>query len=97
VAPIAQLSIYICYSFEAIRSRVRINCVAQYVAPFSNISLAEIASPLGTDKQEATENLMSAIHLRSAKRYPDVAWKMIVVVIPKLTVFQMRLIVTEYA
>jgi hypothetical protein len=40
--------------------------VAQYVAPFSNISLAEIASPLGTDQQEATEILMSAIHAERA-------------------------------
>jgi hypothetical protein len=66
LAPIAQLSIYICFPFETIRSKVRINCIAQYVAPFSNISLLEIANAIGTDRQEARGILMSAIHAEKA-------------------------------
>jgi hypothetical protein len=55
------LSLYFCYASAIIKRKVRINCVAHYVAPFAVVSFQSIAEALGIVEEQVLDTLSEAI------------------------------------
>lgn len=57
IEPIAQLSIYMCYSFEDAKKNIKMNAIIHNLFPYSVISLDRISIDVGLDQNE-TEQLL---------------------------------------